>query len=104
MMHLVEVFLFEQFFISPFGFLCYYDSLIELVLDLPDFILEVFAFFVLGWDFLYVGGKDSFLDVLIPFLLEVAESFVHFVLDEEVSEEEIDRLSLCSCLGSYLVF
>ena len=35
----------------------------------------------------------SLFDGLVPFLLEIVEGVIHFMLDEEVAKEQIDGLS-----------
>jgi len=94
MMHFIEIFFFQQFFISTLRLLCNYDSLIELVFELTNLIFQFFAFLIFGWNFLYVLVDRPFLHALIPFLLEIAKSLAHFMFDEKISKEKVDRLSL----------
>ena len=86
----MEVPLFQQFVISASGFLCDDDCLVELISQLSNVISQSFAFDVLGWDFseaLYFG---VLLLEFVPLLLEVLESFVHLVFNEEIPEEEVE--------------
>lgn len=96
--HLVEVLLFEQFLVCASGLLGHDYRLIQLLLQSTDLVLQLLVLLVLCRYLFHALDDYALLDELVPFLLEVLQSLWHFVLYEEISEEEVDGLAL----GVYL--
>lgn len=87
MMHFVEIFLLQQFFVGPFCLFGHYYRLIEFLFQLPDLVLQVLALLVLKGYFLDSFGHGAFFLHLVPLLLEIVKGVVHLVLDKEFPEE-----------------
>ena len=93
-MHLIEILLLEQLLIGASRLFCNYDGLVELLLQPPDLVLQALVLLVLLRDLLDALDDCALLDELIPLLLEVVKSVGHFVLDEEIPQEEVHSFSL----------
>lgn len=94
MMHLIKILLLEQFLISSSRFLRHNDGLIEFLLQPSNLVLQSFILLVFLRYLLHSLNDCSLLDELIPLLLEVIKSIGHFVLDEEIPQEEVDSFSI----------
>ena len=104
MMHFIEIFLFQQFFMCPFCLFCHYYCLIKLLFQLPDLIFQVLALLVLKGYFLDSFGHGASFLHLVPFLLEIVKGVIHLVFDEEFPEEEIDGLTFGLYFDSFFTF
>ena len=71
MVHLVEIFLFQQLLVRAICPLRHYDGLILLFLQLPNSSLNLLVFLVLKGHLLDPLDYYSLLQGLIPLLLEV---------------------------------
>lgn len=70
MVHLVEIAFFEQLVVCGFGFLSYNHCFVELALQALDLLAEVLVLDVGVWDLAGVVSLSTFLDDLIPLLLQ----------------------------------
>lgn len=96
MVHLVKILLLQQFFIGRLGLLGNDDGFVKLIFESPNFVFKLLALDVLLRDLFDVGGDVPIFSHFVPFLLEIVESFCHFVFDKKVPQEKIHCLPLIS--------
>ena len=98
MMHLIEILLLEQFLVCPTSLLSHNNRLIQLFLQTTNLVLQLLILLVLSRNLFHSLDEETLLDEFVPLLLEVVQSLRHFVLYEEISEVQVDGLTL----GVYL--
>lgn len=104
MVHLIKILLLEQFLVGSSRFLSNNDGLIQLLLQPANLVLESLILLVLLGYLLHAVNDCALLDELIPLLLEVTKSIGHFVLNEEIPQEEVNSFSLRVYLRDALHF
>lgn len=94
MMHFIKILFLEQFLISSPCLFGNYNRFVQLFLQTSNLVLYLFTLLILNWDFFTTLYRHSSLLQLVPFLLKVIQSVVHLVLDEKVTQKQVNSLPL----------